>query len=385
MARWAFCGLSLYLAACGGEQPSEASERGPKGRDAGTRDAESERDDDDDDDEGFTVGDLEGCRGKSVSAPRAESAKVDIVWVIDASASMLDEQKRVGENLAKFAADVAGNALDLRIVMLTTSASVPVICPLVPADPLAGTALATDPRYRFIETRVDSSNALDQAVQSYPKYADFLRPDAALNFVFLSDDESRYKGIPTVPERVARFTADMESLAGKPFTAHTISSEGPKACNTLDCMPDLNTGLCAFVMLGCGAAEPGTTYYALADETGGVAASICESDWSRIFGPLTEAVVRSAPLPCSYEIPAPPAGEQLDPERVNVGWRSAPGAKEQFFPKGGSEDDCGREPGWYYDDPARPQAVQLCPAACRQVAQGGTLSIAFGCAPVLVL
>jgi len=387
LTRWAFPIMLACSLACGDGNVGGASDPGRSTRDGGRpRDADldDEGDDDDDDDRTVTVGNIDGCRSKSVTAEPATRSKVDIVWVIDASPSMLDEQKRVGENLARFARDIAGASLDLHIVMLTTSAAVPGLCPVTEPDPLAGSELANDARYRFLDTRVDSHDALDRVIARYPDYRDFLRDDAALQLVFLTDDESRFRQLATPTERARAFTDAFGALAEKSFSVHTISSEGPVACRATECMPDLDAGLCAVAMLACGAAAPGATYYALAEATGGLATSICQSDWSRIFDTLTEAVVESAALPCTYDIPAPPPGEQLDPDRVNVGYTPR-GDAQQIFPRASSRTACGDVAGWYYDDPAAPSAVKLCPAACSDVARGGTLDIAFGCESVIVL
>jgi hypothetical protein len=189
---------------------------------------------------------------------------------------------------------IAQAAIDVRIVMMTRSAAIPVICPEMPADPLTGTPLASDPRYKFLESNVDSNNLLDVAVDNFGNHADFLRKDAALHFVFVTDDESRYRAQPTPEARAQAFQADVEQLAQKKFVLHTISSDGPTPCRDPNCMPDANTGICVFVMLGCGAAAPGATYYALAHTTNGLTASICESDWQKILQPLTAAVIESA-------------------------------------------------------------------------------------------
>lgn len=376
------------------ESPSGATDSGA--RDAGQRDAKTpvptgEKKDGGrpmvvtEDNPDLTVGDVTGCKGKSVSAPPASTSKVDIVWVIDASGSMLDEYIKVGKNLTKFADDIAAAQVDLRIVMLTQSPAIPVICPVTPPDPLTGTALGMDDRYRFIQTPVDSNNLLESAVSRFPMYEDFLRPDAALNFVFLTDDESRYGGLPTGADRAAAFEKDMRALAKKGFTAHTISSPGPSPCRDAACMPDANTGICVFVMLGCGASAVGETYYALADATKGLKSSICESDWSAIFEPLTAAVVQSAPLPCEYEIPEPPTGDTLDPTQVNLGWEPADGSKQQIFKKAADASACGDELGWHYDDETKPTQVVLCPATCAEVASGGKLDIAFGCETIPII
>jgi hypothetical protein len=304
--------------------------------------------------------------------------------VVDASGSMLDEQMKIGANITQFANDITSANLDVHIVMLSTTAAIPVICPPYPPDPAASTALASDPRYRFVELGVDSNNSLDIAVDNFGQYRDFLRPDAVTHFVFVTDDESRYRGLASPAERADGFSTDMQALLGKTFTLHTVSSEGPTACSDPMCMPDVNSGICVFVMLGCGAAAPGTTYWELAERTRGLTASICQQDWSAIFKPLTDAVIASAPLPCNYPIPAPPAGQTLDPTKVNVGWLAPSGAPEEIFPKAPSAGVCAELTAWYYNDTTPPTEVLLCPATCARIAVGGTLNVAFGCASLVV-
>jgi hypothetical protein len=324
------------------------------------------------------------CVGTSMTAPPAGKAKVDIVWVVDASGSMLDEQMKIGANLTDFAEKISTANIDVHIVMMTASAAIPVICPVTPADPLSGTKLAGDPRYKFIQSNVDSHNALDVAVDNYSMYSSFLRPDAATHFVIVTDDESTYRGLGTPAARAMGFQTDMTMRLGKSFFLHTISSEGPTACHDPNCMPDTSTGICAFVMLGCGAAAPGDTYYAVAHATQGLTASICQSDWHSIFDPLSAAVIASAPLPCNYQIPPPPSGSSLDPSKVNVRYRPASGAAEQLFGKAANATACANAAGWYYDDESAPKQVLLCPTACTSVAAGGTLNIAFGCETVVL-
>lgn len=323
----------------------------------------------------------DGCAATSVTAPPPSSSKVDILWVVDASGSMLDEQIKIGKNLSQFADKIIMANLDVHIVMMTTSAAIPVICPVTSPDPMAGTALAGSPNYQFLDSRVDSNNALESVLSNYPMYSSFLRSDAATHVVVVTDDESHYKQLGTATERAAAFYVDMKQLlGGRDFIQHTISSAGPSACTDPMCMPDTSTGICAFVMLGCGAAAPGDTYYELAKTTNGLTASICESDWTMIFDRLSQAVISSAPLPCNFTIPPPPAGETLDPFRVNVGY-TAPGASAQtLFGRATEQTACADELGWYYDSPTSPTQINLCPAACASVgAGGGTVSIAFGC------
>ena len=80
-------------------------------------------------------------------------------------------------------------------------------------------------------------------------------------------------------------------------------------------------------------------------------------------------------LSCAYDIPAPPSGQVLDPERVNVLFTPQGGAPELI--EKSSSASC--LDGWRYsDDGAR---VLLCGSTCDRVkSSDGTLSLQFGCA-----
>lgn len=277
----------------------------------------------------------------------------DIVWIIDGSASMLDELAAVEQNISAFANSIGAAGIDHHVIMLATT------------DAAASTPLGSDTaRYRFVPALVDSHNALQLLLDQYPSFAPFLRPQASLHFIVISDDESFVLG--------EDFRAQMEQRAGKKFMFHAIASED---VNGLPCV-----GACGLPLI-CGGFAPGREYYALADATGGEKISICISDWSEVFGPLQRAVIESAPLPCDYAIPAPPAGESLDPNEVNLEF-SAPAGARRTFPRAASQAACADREGWYYDDPATPHQIRICPAGCAAISGGGTLHIQLGCASV---
>jgi hypothetical protein len=335
---------------------------------------------------GPTVGDLQGCTGVSAKATPAVTPKVDIVWVVDGSLSMVDEQAKIGANLAQFADAISNAEIDLSIVLMTKAATLPFLCPPVPDDPLANSPLAGDPRYHFLWADVESRNALDIALSELRNYQRFLRPDAAVHFVFVTDNDSAYGGQLTGADaRAMQFRSAMMSALGKDFTSHTVSSEGPIACTNLDCTFDPNLLICAFIGLGCGASAPGATYWRLAEATNGLTVSICEQDWTKVFEPLKAKVIEGAPLPCEYHIPPPPSGESLDTALVNVGWRAPDATQEEIFPRAGNAASCAGASAWYYDDPATPGRILLCPEACQRAsALGGTMNIAFGCRTVVL-
>jgi len=282
-----------------------------------------------------------------------QQAAADIVWIIDGSGSMADERMAVQQNITSFARAIAAAGIDHHVIMLAED------------DIAATTALGAEPKhYLYVEADVGSHDALERLIEHYPDYQAFLREGASLHFVVVSDDES---DLPA-----GTFRTRMRELAGKEFIFHAIASE---SVNGLAC-----TGTCGIPIL-CGGASPGLHYYALADATGGQKVSICTQDWSQVFGPLQEAVIASTPLPCDYAIPAPPSGERLDADKVNLDF-SASGNGKQRFPRAASAAACGTDVAWYYDDPSQPKTIRMCPSACDMIKTGGMIQIQLGCATV---
>lgn len=91
----------------------------------------------------------------------------------------------------------------------------------------------------------------------------------------------------------------------------------------------------------------------------------------------------AAMLACSFNIPPPPMGQTLDPNKVNVSFAPAgvPVAQGTQFRRVADRAACGPMGGWYYDDPMMPTRVNLCDASCKLVnmSPNGELSLQFGC------
>jgi Mg-chelatase subunit ChlD len=93
------------------------------------------------------------------------------------------------------------------------------------------------------------------------------------------------------------------------------------------------------------------------------------------------ADIRKAALACQFNIPAPPKGQKLDPERVNVKYAPGDGSTPVTIPQSKNLADCGNAPGWYYDNGAQPTKILLCPSTCAIVQKDAkaTLDVMFGC------
>jgi hypothetical protein len=90
-------------------------------------------------------------------------------------------------------------------------------------------------------------------------------------------------------------------------------------------------------------------------------------------------------LPCTWKIPAAPAGSTFDPNKVNVQY-TAPNGAPQVFGHVNSQAECARATGdaWYYDnaaDPAHATQVIACENSCNGTLHEslGEVDVAFGC------
>jgi hypothetical protein len=74
-------------------------------------------------------------------------------------------------------------------------------------------------------------------------------------------------------------------------------------------------------------------------------------------------------------------GMEFDPVKLNVEYTPGGSMTPQELPQADNEADCGAGPGWYYDNPANPTKVILCPGTCAQVETdvGAKVELLFGC------
>jgi hypothetical protein len=87
-------------------------------------------------------------------------------------------------------------------------------------------------------------------------------------------------------------------------------------------------------------------------------------------------------VPCQYSIPPAPAGQQIDPNKINVEY-TPPGATMPSTIPGVTMATCDPQSGgWYYDNPGAPTKINLCPATCSAISGqiGGQVNITVGCA-----
>lgn len=305
-----------------------------------------------------------GARDDGVSDPDAgvcaidafkagdKFAPIDMVWVVDSSNSMQDEQARIKQTMNEFVSDIEARSFDVRLVMITAMN-------LVPA-PLG----MDSSRYRFVQRRVGSQEPLIALLDSLSQYQDFLRPNAALHFVAVTDDNSSLSADD--------FMQQMTAALQRPFVLHAVASPNVDGQPCRSMSMSANCTPAGSGTRVCGAAAIGSVYYALAERTGGEEISICLDDWSMVFGPLAAAVSRTQ-IPCVIDVPA---GEDAI---ANVSVRRASGSALPIEQVSGP-DSCGAADAFYMTPGPQGMRVSLCPAACAATSAADVeLRIAHSC------
>lgn len=351
----------LVAIACGGESGrDEGASWGPGlgSSPVGGADTGDEDDLDDDDPDGDVDlgpgaddgGSFDECEALTEEA-QVGNAGADIIIAIDNSVSMANEIASVQANMNVFSAQIAGADVDPHVVMISgfTHNSDSGIC--VPAPLGSGMCPAADhnpPTYWRVGNWVGSHSALARIVQHYPDYAPTLRPDAQTHVVVVTDDSSDWSA--------AQFVADFTALdpSFSDFVFHAIISDGSG------------------------------TYVDLVQQTGGLVGDLSVGQFQPVFDELATSVIEGATLACEYEIPAPPDGQLLDPDEVNVEFLDGQGGTLQIGRVDSAAQCANVTDGWYYDDPVDPTTILVCPQTCEGI-QGfelATVSVLFGCATI---
>lgn len=238
----------------------------------------------------------------------------DILWVVDNSCSMGEEQTALAVNFAAFMQIVTALDMDFHIGVTTTD---------VPADQghLQGstpiiTSSTPDPSGTFqanANLGVNGSGneqGLEAAYQSLMDSingginAGFLRDDAGLRIIQVSDEaeQSVNQTFPGHgPWTALDYATFYQSLKDNPD--HVIHS-------------DITGGL-----TGCATAGAGTDYVTASQATGGVSASICDANWA---GTLTALAWLSQSYADTFELSETPVDDTivvyLNDVAVYVGW-----------------------------------------------------------------
>ncbi len=354
-------------------------------------------------DGGFTT-----CASAAVEAKRAP-LPVDIIWVVDNSASMAPSVAEVNAGLNSFATLVGSKGLDYKVIMLSLKGSGPVIVggairyPVCVPPPLGGADCDNSTHFFHASMDVKSTQPLEQILGTLDQTTGYtagtergsvpwgpeLRPGATKSVVIVTDDNSRFPGVSfeMFPGGDNPNTSGLKLPVGilhpsrkdpwKGYVFHGLYGWGSKLDPSIRCT------------YPAGGKPPtsGAEYSALIAKTGGARAQICDGSaaWGPFFDAVATAVLANARVVCEIAIPPPTSGT-LDPDKVNV--RVDDGKKPPYtVPRVADAVACAGGEGWYYDDPKAPTKVTLCPASCEAAqAQGSKppkVEILFGCATII--
>lgn len=224
--------------------------------------------------------------------------KVDVLWVIDDSCSMADEQQKLAENFPLFIEFFLDSGLDWHIGVLSTDMT---------ANSKSG-KLQGAAGFKYLDNDVPNPAGLfaDMAqlgtggsfeekgrAAAYAALTDpllsgynagFYRDEASLHLVAISDEEDQSGNNPTRNE----FIGFLRSLKQEDdmVTFSSIVGPNPAACG----------------------AQTGSNYHAVTNAIGGIIESICEDDWAPV---LEELGLQAAGLRREYFLSELPVADSI--------------------------------------------------------------------------
>ncbi len=293
------------------------------------------------------------CTSKSAVAERVQ---LDIVFLIDRSMSMAEGTKWPGTKsaLTAFFNDPASSKIGAGLVFFPNNNALP----CVPNDyAMLDVPIAALPGNAFALTNSMPANATGTSTPTYGAVKGALMAATAQQ-----DAHPKHKVILVL-----------------------ATDGGPNACGstTMEDIADLAksarnyNGVLTYVIGVQGSDIPSINKIAAAGGTG-VTYDIT-SDIALFSAKMEE--IRGAALACDFDIPAPPDGELLDPDKVNFTYTPQGLGMPKVLLRADNLLDCGGQPGWYYDNNLAPTKMILCPASCSTVQADTKAEVAaeFGC------
>lgn len=232
----------------------------------------------------------------------------DVLFVVDDSPSMAEEQERLEENFEAFVEAVEGTYADYHAGVVTTDVTTD------SAGTLRGGIITPDTEDladTFLEAlQVGSYGSRDERgfeatvlALEPDRNPDFIRSGAELDVVYISDEDDHSSG-----EMGSWLEAMRQGSGNGEVVVHAIVGNMPAGCAS-----------------GVTAADPGERYLDIAESTEGYEASICGESYEEILtrigldlsGLQDTFVLDDLPQPDTLEVYV---DEVLIPERAEDGW-----------------------------------------------------------------
>jgi hypothetical protein len=284
---------------------------------------------------------------------------VDIIWIIDQSGSMGYEINQVKSNVnGNFANIIQNSGLDYRVIMFANGTSSGTgVC----VDPPLGAATCganNPPGFFQVNRTIASTNSFSLFMNAtyWNEIKGHLRPEAYKAFIEVTDDQSSVTA--------AVFDTFLLTGAGagyfgteakRNYVFHSICGVDKPLLPT---DPKTNTKCSSAV-------NTGPQYQDLSILTGGLRHPVCDLDYSAVFNAIATSIVQSV----ACELLTPPTSSDagvIDWSVVEVQYTPGDGSPPEVFGQVPSEANCQGD-GFYYDNPASPTKVLLCPDSCTKV------------------
>ncbi|WP_224367355.1 choice-of-anchor D domain-containing protein [Hyalangium versicolor] len=299
------------------------------------------------------VGEASENADKKDTFLQESGAKVDVLFVIDNSGSMMEEQQSLGANFAAFMSSALESGVDYHLGVTTTGLDISSggwsQCPggaeggengrlfpvdgsspriITPSTPNAAGVFANntqvgvchwneqglDGAYRALSDPLLHSLDDPRTQQSADGNGGFLRSEARLAIIFVSDEED-FSAQP-VSFYETYFKSLKDNDPGKLAVSAIVGPKDLTACST--------------------ASSSGTRYIQLAEATGGVVESICTPNWASSLKKLSDTTFgpkRNFPL---SDVPADPAqiSVRINGEEITTHWHYEPSTNSVLFDVG---------------------------------------------------
>jgi hypothetical protein len=337
---------------------------------------------------------------------------VDIILLLDNSGSMEDELEAVEANInVNFASVLNQRNVDYHLILISrhrqeprdeseeASTSICVTTPLSGVESCddAEQPLFTESFFQY-STKLESTDSFDVALDTYEQPFDsereekfdqapqgwsvWLRPLAKKVFLEMTDDNEDMPvddfigGLVTMAPQ--HFGADP---ANPTFVFHSIIGLAEKPVATEAYAPDepVQPELCDGN--DNEVTNAGESYQALSIRTGGLRFPLCQfSAYDVVFQRIADDVVQRAAA-CDFPFPLPPAGLELDLDRVAIRYTPGDGDERDFL-QAPTPADCQADAFYVAND-----RLNLCPEACTAVRSDPLASVKalFTCLNTLIV
>lgn len=220
--------------------------------------------------------------------------EIDVLWVVDDSQSMADEQAKIAERFDDFITGINDAGVDWHMGVISTDLDNMENAALLQGEPHFLTK--DTPNYRTLfQERVrvgidgsDMEKGIDAAFQALTEPLlsgpndGFRRPGATLMINYFSDENDCSDRGALVGEWVAEPCYDRSELLVPVVELirdyRTLAENGERMYVSAIVGPK--------IAAGCEGAKPGSRYNTMADAFGGLKGDICEQDFDQIMGEL---------------------------------------------------------------------------------------------------